>query len=93
MKLQEHTVKCTVQVTTPNTVQSFSQSGQTVECPFTNKVVQGCSPVAVTSTSKLAPSSSKEFVAIQATTESGFTLKRVFKMERTNSHMHSADKY
>ena len=33
---QEHTVKCTVQISTQNTVQSFGQFGQMVECSFMN---------------------------------------------------------
>ena len=33
---QEHTVKCTVQIRTHNSAQSFGQFGQTVECSFTN---------------------------------------------------------
>ena len=32
---QEHTVKCTVQITTHNSSQSFGQFGQMVECSFT----------------------------------------------------------
>ena len=38
-----------------------------VECLFTNLMVVGSSPVAVTETSDLAPVSSKEFPDIQAT--------------------------
>ena len=45
---QEHTVKCTVQISTQSTAQSFSQFGQMVECLFTNYVVLGSSPVVVT---------------------------------------------
>ena len=56
-----------------------------VECSFTNFVVLGSSPAAVTSTSDLAPASSKEFPDIQATIERGFTLKRVHDMTRTYS--------
>ena len=37
-------------------------------------MVQGSSPVAVTSPSDFVPASSKEFLDIQATTECGFTL-------------------
>ena len=33
---QEHTVKCTAQISTQNTAQSFGQFGQTVECSFTS---------------------------------------------------------
>ena len=32
---QEHTVKCTVQISTQNTAQSFGQFGQMVECSLT----------------------------------------------------------
>ena len=39
------------------------------------------------------PVSSKEFLHIQATTECGFTLKRVRDMIRTYSQMHRTDKY
>ena len=46
-------------------------------------MVLGSSPVAVTSPSDFAPASSKEFLDIQATTECGFTLKRVRDMTRT----------
>ena len=42
---------------------------------FTNYVVVGLSPIAVTSTSDIAPVSSKEFLDTQATIECGFTLK------------------
>ena len=37
---QEHTVKCTVQMSTQNTAQSFGQFGQMVECGFTLKRVR-----------------------------------------------------
>ena len=53
-----------------------------VECSFTNLVVVGSTPVAVTETSYFAPVSSKEFLAIQATIECGFILKRVRNMIR-----------
>ena len=43
-------------------------------------MVLGSSPVAVTSPSDFVPASSKEFLDIQATTECGFTLKRVRDM-------------
>ena len=46
-------------------------------------MVLGSSPVAVTSPSDFAPASSKEFLDIQATTERGFTLKRIRDMTRT----------
>ena len=45
----------------------------------------GSSPVAVPWTLDFAPVSSKEFLDIQATVESGFTLKRVCDMTRTYS--------
>ena len=45
------------------------------------------SPVAVTSTSDIAPVSSKEFLDIQANVESEFTLKRVRDMITTYSQM------
>ena len=53
----------------------------------------GSSPVAVTWTSDFAPASSKEFLEIQATIESGFTLRRVRDMTRTYSQMHRTNKY
>ena len=46
-------------------------------------MVLDSNPVAVTSPSDFAPASSKEFLDIQATTECGFTLKRVHDMTRT----------
>ena len=45
------------------------------------------------SPSDFAPGSSKEFLYTQATTECGFTLKRVRDMTRTYSQMHRTDKY
>ena len=73
---QEHTFKCTVQISTRNTPQSFGQFPQMVECSFKNEVVLGSSPVAVvTLPSDSAPASSKEFLDNQATRECGFTLK------------------
>ena len=56
-------------------------------------MVVGSNPVAVTSPSDFAPSSSKEFLDIQATIECGFTLKRVRDMIKTYSQMHRTDKY
>ena len=50
-------------------------------------MVLGSSPVAVTSPSDFAPTSSKEFLDIQATVECGFTLKRVRDMTRTYSQI------
>ena len=64
-----------------------------VECSFTNSVVVGSSPVAVTLTSDIAPVSSKEFLDIHATIECGFTLKRVRDMIRTYGQMNRTDKY
>ena len=46
----------------------------------------GSSSVAVTQTSDFTPVQSKEFLAIQATRECGFTLKRVRDMIRTYSY-------
>ena len=53
------------------------------ECLFTNYVVVGSNPVAVTYTSDLASVSSKEFLDIQVTLECRFTLKHVRDMIRT----------
>ena len=50
-------------------------------------MVVGSSPVAVTETSDFAPASSKEFLDILATTECGFTLKRVRDMKRTYTQL------
>ena len=80
---QEHTVKCTIQMSTQNTSRSFGQFSQMVECSFKNYVVLGLSPVAVTSPSDFAPALSKEFLDIQATIECGFTLKCIRDMTRT----------
>ena len=55
-----------------------------VECSFTNYVVTGSNPVAVTETSDIAFVSSKEFLVIQATTKCRFTLKRPRDMIRTH---------
>ena len=57
-----------------------------VYCSFTNKVVLGSDPVAVTSSSNFALASSKKFLDIQVTIDCGFTLKRVRDMTRTYSH-------
>ena len=56
-----------------------------IECLFTNQVVVGSSPVAVTQTSDIAHVSNKNFLNIQATIECGFTLKRVRDMIKTYS--------
>ena len=50
-------------------------------------------PVAVTSTSNIAPVLSKEFLDIQVTTECRFTIKRVCDMIKTYSQMAHTDKY
>ena len=34
--MKEHTVKCTVQISTQNSARSFGQFGQMVECSFKN---------------------------------------------------------
>ena len=56
-------------------------------------MVLGSNPVAVTSTSDFVPASSKEFLDIQATIESRFTLKRVRGMARTYNQMYRTGKY
>ena len=56
-------------------------------------MVLGSSPDAVTSPSDFAPTSSKEFLDIQATIECGFTLKHVRDMTRRYSQMHRTYKY
>ena len=56
-----------------------------VECLFTNKMVVGSNPVAVTQTLDIAPDLTKEFLDIQGTIECRFTLKRVREMIRTYS--------
>ena len=38
-------LKCTVEISTDNTAQSFSQFGQMVECSFMNYKVVGLNPV------------------------------------------------
>ena len=93
MTWQKHSVKCTVQISTQNTAQSFGQFDQMVECSFKNKVVAGSSQVAVTSPSHFAPASSKEFLYIKANIECGFTLKCVRGMTRIYSQMHRTGKY
>ena len=64
-----------------------------IECSFTNEVVLGSSPIAVTYTSDLVSASSKEFLDVQATIECGFSLKRVRDMTRTYIQVHRTDKY
>ena len=64
-----------------------------VECSFKNYVVLGSIPVPVTSPSDLTPCSSKDFIVIQATIESRFTLKRVRHMPKKYSLMYYTDKY
>ena len=82
-----------MKISTHNTAQSFGQFGYMVEHSFTNQVVVGSSPLALTSTSDITPVSSKELLDIQATAECRFTLKRVSDMIRTYSQMHHTDKY
>ena len=50
-------------------------------------------PVAVTKTLNIAPVSTKVFLDFHKNIESGFTLKRVCDMIKTNSQMHRTDKY
>ena len=50
-------------------------------------MVMSSNPVAVTSTSDIAPILSKEFLDIQATTEYRFTLKRVRDVIMTYRHV------
>ena len=52
----------------------------------------GLIAVAVTYSSDFTPASSKEFLDIQGSIESGLTLKRVHDMIRTYSQMHPTDK-
>ena len=63
-----------------------------VECSFTNLVLVDSNPIVVTYISD-SPIASKEFLEIQATLESGFTLKRILDMIRTYSQMYRTDKY
>ena len=51
-----------------------------IECSFV-----GSRPVAVTLTLDFAPASGKDFLDIQATIESGFTLERICGMIRAYS--------
>ena len=76
----EHTIKCTLQIRTHNTVQSFGQFGWVFVYEL---VVVGSSPVAATSTSDFAPVSSKDFLSIRAIKVCGFALKPVRDMIRT----------
>ena len=62
---------------------TLNQFDQIVECSFTNLVVLGSSPVAVTYPSDFEHASSKEFLEIQATIKCGSTLKCVRDMTRT----------
>ena len=48
----------------------------------------GSSPVAATKASDFTPSSSKEFLEIQATIECRFTMKRVRDMTRTYNQLY-----
>ena len=64
-----------------------------VGCSFTNQVVVGSNPIAVTWSSDMAPASGKEFLHIQATAEGGFTLELVRDMIKTYNQMDGTDKY
>ena len=55
-------------------------------------MVLGSSPVPVTETSDFVPAWSKDFLDIQATIKSRFTLEHVDDMVRTYSQMHAIDK-
>ena len=63
-----------------------------VECSFTNYVVVGSSLAAVTKTLDFSLVSSKDFLDIQVTIESGFTLNCVLGMIRTYIQIHRIDK-
>ena len=60
-----------------------------VECSFTICLVVGSNLIAATETSDIVPISSKDFVYIQATTESRFTLKCICDMIITYSQIQS----
>ena len=64
-----------------------------VECSFTNYVVVGSDPVAVTYTSDMAPVLSKDFLHIQVPMESRFTLNIVRDRIITYGQTHGRDKY
>ena len=55
------------------------------ECSFTNLVVVGSNPIAVTYTLDIAPVLSKDFLDILANIECKFTLKRIRDMIITYS--------
>ena len=63
-----------------------------IECFFTNYVVVGSSPVAISKPSDFLTILRKEFVDIQVTTECAFTLKEVRDMTRTYSPSQRTDK-
>ena len=58
------------------------------ECSFMNQVALGSSAVAVAYISDFAPASSKEFLDIQVTIDSGYTLNCLRDKIRTYSQMH-----
>ena len=63
-------------------------------CVFVDELGDcGSSPVAVTYSSAMARASRKQFLDIQATVESGFTVKLVRDMIKTCNQMHRTDKY
>ena len=53
------------------------------ECSFTDLVIVGLNPVAVTCTSDVAPVSRRKLLNIQGTAQCRFTLKWVCDMIRT----------
>ena len=92
MTWKEHTLKCTVQITTHNSAKLFGQFDRMVEFWFPNKVVVGSSPVKVAEASDIAPVLSKDFLDIKAKKKCGFTLKHVQDMVRIYSQMHRTEK-
>ena len=64
-----------------------------VEYSFSNYVVLGSSPIAVTSTSDFVHVSSKKFLDIHAIIECGFTTKRKCDIIETYSQIHRTDEY
>ena len=65
-----------------------------VECSFTNNVVVGSTPVGVSSTSDIAPVSSKEFLDIQAIIVWIHSERRTCHDQNIqSSQMHHTDKY
>ena len=82
-----------MQISNHDRAQSFGQFGLLVDRSFTNYVVVGFTPDAVTETSYFVPTSNKEFNDIQATRECGFTLKFVADIIITYIEMLRTDKY